>query len=106
MTSLGFENYAEALKIYLSKYREVSQRSRKVFSIDRSQTQSSRADTQGRPTSSGGYAAGGPVGGSGDSNAAAYSGDQQNTTSPTQDTSGGYYGGLAQSHNGIGGDGY
>lgn len=23
MTSLGFENYAEALKIYLSKYREV-----------------------------------------------------------------------------------
>ena len=25
MTSLGFENYAEALKIYLSKYREVRQ---------------------------------------------------------------------------------
>lgn len=24
MTSLGFENYAEALKIYLAKYREVS----------------------------------------------------------------------------------
>lgn len=24
MTSLGFENYAEALKIYLSKYREAS----------------------------------------------------------------------------------
>lgn len=24
MSSLGFENYAEALKIYLSKYREVS----------------------------------------------------------------------------------
>jgi hypothetical protein len=24
MTSLGFENYAEALKIYLSKYREVA----------------------------------------------------------------------------------
>lgn len=23
MTSLGFENYAEALKVYLSKYREV-----------------------------------------------------------------------------------
>ena len=23
MTSLGFENYAEALKIYLTKYREV-----------------------------------------------------------------------------------
>ena len=27
MTSLGFENYAEALKIYLTKYREVSMRS-------------------------------------------------------------------------------
>lgn len=27
MTSLGFENYAEALKIYLSKYREVRQNS-------------------------------------------------------------------------------
>jgi hypothetical protein len=24
MTSLGFENYAEALKVYLSKYREVN----------------------------------------------------------------------------------
>lgn len=24
MTSLGFENYSEALKVYLSKYREVS----------------------------------------------------------------------------------
>jgi nuclear transcription Y subunit beta len=28
MTSLGFENYSEALKIYLSKYREVSQSNR------------------------------------------------------------------------------
>ncbi|EXJ88154.1 nuclear transcription Y subunit beta [Capronia coronata CBS 617.96] len=46
MTSLGFENYAEALKIYLSKYRE---------------TQSTRGENQNRPTSSG-Y--GGPVGGS------------------------------------------
>ncbi|OKL59273.1 hypothetical protein UA08_05415 [Talaromyces atroroseus] len=48
MTSLGFENYAEALKIYLSKYRE---------------TQSARGENQNRPTSSG-YNAGGPVGGS------------------------------------------
>jgi Histone-like transcription factor (CBF/NF-Y) and archaeal histone len=24
MTSLGFENYAEALKVYLTRYREVS----------------------------------------------------------------------------------
>lgn len=29
MTSLGFENYAEALKVYLSKYREVSQTAHK-----------------------------------------------------------------------------
>ncbi|KAL4810763.1 histone-fold-containing protein [Aspergillus unguis] len=47
MTSLGFENYAEALKIYLSKYRE---------------TQSARGEHQNRPPSSG-YAGGGPVGG-------------------------------------------
>ncbi|KAJ5629157.1 CCAAT-binding factor complex subunit HapC [Penicillium herquei] len=38
MTSLGFENYAEALKIYLSKYRE---------------TQSARGENQPRPGSSG-----------------------------------------------------
>ncbi|KAI1936611.1 transcriptional activator hap3 [Ophidiomyces ophidiicola] len=49
MTSLGFENYAEALKIYLSKYRE---------------TQSSRAENQNRPSSSE-YPQGGPVGGAG-----------------------------------------
>lgn len=33
MTSLGFENYAEALKIYLSKYREVSNGSRTITSF-------------------------------------------------------------------------
>ncbi|CAK7223960.1 transcriptional activator hap3 [Sporothrix bragantina] len=45
MTSLGFENYAEALKIYLSKYRE---------------SQSNRGDSQqGRPGSQGFGAAGG-----------------------------------------------
>jgi histone H3/H4 len=48
MTSLGFENYAEALKIYLSKYRE---------------TQSARGDNQ-RPPSAG-YGGAGPVGGPG-----------------------------------------
>ncbi|KAI0154760.1 histone-fold-containing protein [Xylariaceae sp. FL1272] len=42
MTSLGFENYAEALKIYLSKYRE---------------SQSNRGDNQQRPSSQG-YGAG------------------------------------------------
>jgi len=39
MTSLGFENYAEALKIYLSKYRE--------------QSQSNRGENQQRPSSQG-----------------------------------------------------
>jgi len=34
MTSLGFENYAEALKIYLSKYREVSCSARLAFPSD------------------------------------------------------------------------
>jgi nuclear transcription Y subunit beta len=77
MTSLGFENYAEALKIYLSKYREVSfvwptSLSHLVCHLwqnkylnnwtDWDETQSARGDNQNRPTSSGGY--GGPVGGS------------------------------------------
>ena len=33
MTSTGFENYAEALKIYLAKYREVSHQSHCIFSL-------------------------------------------------------------------------
>lgn len=53
MTSLGFENYSEALKIYLSKYRE--------------QSQSNRSENQqGRPGSQGGY--GGQGGAAGPSN--------------------------------------
>ncbi|MCJ1252711.1 hypothetical protein MMC24_000517 [Lignoscripta atroalba] len=51
MTSLGFENYAEALKIYLSKYRE---------------TQSARGENQNRPGS--GYGAGGQLAGVSNSN--------------------------------------
>lgn len=86
MTSLGFENYAEALKIYLSKYREVStfffffflllfSSVRLSFvawvwqdennlnnQIDWFETQSSRGENQNRPPSSG-YSTGGPVGG-------------------------------------------
>ena len=75
MTSLGFENYAEALKIYLSKYREVRpvQRLWTILSIPdglctrasvakKYQTQSARGEHQNRPPSSG-YAGGGPVGG-------------------------------------------
>lgn len=44
MTSLGFENYAEALKIYLAKYRE---------------SQSQRNQSEGARGGSGGYGAGG-----------------------------------------------
>ncbi|KAI1344992.1 nuclear transcription factor Y subunit B-3 [Xylariaceae sp. FL0016] len=52
MTSLGFENYAEALKIYLSKYRE---------------SQSNRTEgQQGRPGSQG-YGVGAPGGSAGPS---------------------------------------
>ncbi|KAK3693878.1 histone-fold-containing protein [Podospora appendiculata] len=40
MTSLGFENYAEALKIYLSKYREQSQ-------SNRGENQQNRPNSQG-----------------------------------------------------------
>ncbi|KAL2015335.1 hypothetical protein VTK56DRAFT_5797 [Thermocarpiscus australiensis] len=51
MSSLGFENYAEALKIYLAKYRE--------------QSQSNRGDNQQNRPNSQGY------GGAGSSNPAA-----------------------------------
>ncbi|KAL4887929.1 nuclear transcription factor Y subunit B-7 [Aspergillus ambiguus] len=100
MTSLGFENYAEALKIYLSKYRE---------------TQSARGE-QNRPTSSG-YASGGPVGGVGA--AAARPGTFPDATDPTnsmmpptldpseQDPSAyGYPAMVGQPHNGTGGESY
>ncbi|RVX74541.1 hypothetical protein B0A52_01667 [Exophiala mesophila] len=98
MTSLGFENYAEALKIYLSKYRE---------------TQSTRGENQNRPTSSG-Y--GGPVGGgqsnAGGSGGAAYGAGQSET--PNDLLSGdhdatsayGYPGAVATGHNGISSDNY
>lgn len=59
MTSLGFENYAEALKIYLSKYREVSIHA-SVFQPHTDialQTQSTRGENN-RPASQGFGAAG------------------------------------------------
>lgn len=49
MTSLGFENYAEALKIYLSKYREVSRTLSFAFSV----LISSRLNPQGGRTRTG-----------------------------------------------------
>lgn len=80
MTSLGFENYAEALKIYLSKYRE--------------QSQSNRGDNQqGRPGSQG-YGASGP----GAAGGAGFQGD-------VNETGEGYI--YSQpGHNGSAGDGY
>ncbi|KAL3478773.1 histone-fold-containing protein [Aspergillus californicus] len=108
MTSLGFENYAEALKIYLSKYRE---------------TQSARGDHQ-RPSSSG-YAAGGPVGGAGTGPSVGRPGGpavagafpdatdstgsiMNQTLDPSeQDASAyGYPPMVGQGHNGTGGDTY
>lgn len=104
MTSLGFENYAEALKIYLSKYRE---------------TQSARGEHQNRPPSSG-YAGGGPVGGAGaGSTAGRPAGAFPDATDSTgnilnqgldpseQDASAyGYPPMVGQGHNGAGGESY
>lgn len=75
MTSLGFENYSEALKIYLSKYREVgsplsylteqeSDRPRRGANDYLQQSQSNRSENQqGRPGSQGGYGAQGGAAG-------------------------------------------
>ncbi|GMF73734.1 unnamed protein product [Aspergillus oryzae] len=97
MTSLGFENYAEALKIYLSK-----------------------GEHQNRPTSSG-YASGGPVGGVSSApggrpaTAGGFPDAADNTNSimnpsldPTeQDPSAyGYPPMVGQPHNGTAGDSY
>ncbi|KAK1149362.1 transcriptional activator hap3 [Aspergillus melleus] len=99
MTSLGFENYAEALKIYLSKYRE---------------TQSARGEHQNRPTSSG-YGAGGPVGAGpggrpgafGDAADGANSIMNPGLDAAEQETAAyGYPPMVGQPHNGTGGDAY
>lgn len=82
------------------------------------QTQSTRGENQNRPTSSGGYAAGGAVGGSNASNASAGGdfpeGGSGSLLSPTQGMGGadadtaayGYGGGVSTGHNGISGTGY
>ncbi|KAI9680037.1 MAG: hypothetical protein M1817_005053 [Caeruleum heppii] len=84
MTSLGFENYAEALKIYLSKYREsarysplppwafgLSRRPPELARIlsellidGRDETQSARGENQHQRSGSATFGGGGPVGGS------------------------------------------
>lgn len=86
MTSLGFENYAEALKIYLSKYRE---------------SQSNRGENQARPNSQG-YPSGAPSG----------SGSGQPGTFPTGEQPGGIgeagesYMYSQSGHNGAAGETY
>ncbi|PIG87358.1 CCAAT-binding factor complex subunit HapC [Aspergillus flavus] len=128
MTSLGFENYAEALKIYLSKYREVRPVQRSEFpalppavgSVLGQDTQSARGEHQNRPTSSG-YASGGPVGGVSSApggrpaTAGGFPDAADNTNSimnpsldPTeQDPSAyGYPPMVGQPHNGTAGDSY
>ncbi|KAG4443705.1 hypothetical protein IFR05_000794 [Cadophora sp. M221] len=99
MTSLGFENYAEALKIYLSKYRE---------------TQSTRGEQ--RPGSQGGFGSAAP-GGTGAANAtsANFQGGAEGSNNILQQGDGDHdassygniYGGQVSSgHNGATGDGY
>jgi nuclear transcription Y subunit beta len=92
MTSLGFENYAEALKIYLSKYRE---------------TQSARGEN--RPGSQGfGSTAPGPSTGANSSSAAGFQGEGANNIlggQPEGEHDGGYIYG-ASGHNGAAGDSY
>ncbi|KAL2218869.1 CCAAT-binding factor complex subunit HapC [Thermoascus aurantiacus ATCC 26904] len=111
MTSLGFENYAEALKIYLTKYRE---------------TQSARGEHRNQQSSSS-YNAGGPVGGSVSAPQNNRGGPSTTTTAPEfpagaegsnnilspnldpseQDTSAyGYTSMVGQGHNGTGGGSY
>ncbi|KAK4116416.1 histone-fold-containing protein [Canariomyces notabilis] len=53
MSSLGFENYSEALKIYLSKYREASDISSRQSQSNRGENQQNRPNSQGYGGASG-----------------------------------------------------
>ncbi|KAI2618894.1 histone-fold-containing protein [Hypoxylon sp. NC1633] len=89
MTSLGFENYAEALKIYLSKYRE--------------QSQSNRGENQQNRPSSQGYGAGAP-GGSGAAGATGFQGGDG--AGGIGESGEGYNMYTQPSHNGAAGETY
>jgi histone H3/H4 len=103
MTSLGFENYAEALKIYLSKYRE---------------TQSTRGENRPGSQGFGSGAAGGSGGATNAASSTAFQGGAEGTNNilggqqgegAEHDASyGSLYGGQVSSgHNGAtGGEGY
>ncbi|KAI0539665.1 histone-fold-containing protein [Xylaria digitata] len=85
MTSLGFENYAEALKIYLTKYRE---------------SQSNRGDSQQNRPGSQGYGAGA----AGGSNAVGSTGFQSGDASGGITESGESYMYTQGGHNGATGE--
>ncbi|KAI0909685.1 histone-fold-containing protein [Ustulina deusta] len=85
MTSLGFENYAEALKIYLTKYRE---------------SQSNRGDSQQNRPSSQGYGASTASG----SNAVGSTGFQSGDASGGIAESGESYMYAQGGHNGAAGE--
>ncbi|KAI0894926.1 nuclear transcription factor Y subunit B-3 [Annulohypoxylon nitens] len=98
MTSLGFENYAEALKIYLSKYREV------LFPVVPcfEQSQSNRGENQQNRPNSQGYGAGAPSG----SGAAGGPGFQGGDGTGGIGESGEGYIYTQPSHNGAAGESY
>lgn len=87
MTSLGFENYSEALKIYLSKYRENSQSNR-------------GENQQGRPSSQG-YGATVPQG-SGAAGSAGFPGGESGSMEGGEN----YMYGTQGAHNGAAGETY
>lgn len=87
MTSLGFENYSEALKIYLSKYRENSQSNR-------------GENQQGRPSSQG-YGASVPPG-SGATGSAGFPGADSGSMEGGEN----YMYGTQGAHNGAAGETY
>ncbi|KAE8442292.1 hypothetical protein EG329_003492 [Mollisiaceae sp. DMI_Dod_QoI] len=103
MTSLGFENYAEALKIYLSKYRE---------------TQSTRAENRPGSQGFGSAAAGGSGGAANATSSTTFAGGAEGANNilggqqgdgPDHDggSYGGLYGQVSSGHNGAtGGESY
>ncbi|OTA99562.1 hypothetical protein M426DRAFT_27397 [Hypoxylon sp. CI-4A] len=102
MTSLGFENYAEALKIYLSKYREVLFPSLSLASGSaRRQSQSNRGENQQNRPNSQGYGAPAPSG-SGVAGASGFQGGDG--TGGIGESGEGYY--TQASHNGAAGETY
>ncbi|KAF4587743.1 CCAAT-binding protein subunit HAP3 [Ophiocordyceps camponoti-floridani] len=94
MTSLGFENYSEALKVYLSKYREQQNQSNRERGADAGYMGSMLPGEKGEPGAAGGdYAV---TGAAGEASSSADGGADPN-----------YMYGPHAAHNGAGaGDGY